>query len=201
MATISTPVYPRPRLRILRVVAVLSVILLAVLGICVWLYSVARSSLPQLDGKLRMPGLSAQVTVVRDAHGAPTIDAANFDDLFFAQGFVSAQDLLFQMDGTRRFAAGELAEVFGEKFLEHDRQQRNLGLRVAARKMTESWSAESRSHFEAYARGVNAYIEGHRNRLPLEFRVLRYSPRPWTPEDSELIGVQMVEDLSTSPRH
>lgn len=201
MATISTPVYPRPRLRILRVVAVLSVILLAVLGICVWLYSIARSALPQLDGRLRVPGLSAPVTVIRDAHGAPTIDAANFDDLFFAQGYVTAQDRLFQMDGTRRFAAGELAEVFGEKFLEHDRQQRNLGLRVAARKMTESWSAESRSHFEAYARGVNAYIEGHRNRLPLEFRVLRYSPRPWTPEDSELIGVQMVEDLSTSPRH
>ena len=201
MATISTPVYPRPRLRILRVVVVLSVVLLTVLGICVWLYSIARSALPQLDGRLRVPGLSAPVTVIRDARGAPTIDAANFDDLFFAQGYVTAQDRLFQMDGTRRFAAGELAEVLGEKFLEHDRQQRILGLRVAARKMTESWSTEDRSHFEAYARGVNAYIEAHRNRLPLEFRILRYSPRPWTPEDSELIGVQMVEDLSTSPRH
>src|SRR5271157_2298131 len=114
MATTNTPLHPRPRLRILRIVAVgLSVTFLATLGMCLWFYSVARSSLPQLDGTLRLPGISAQVTVVRDAHGAPTIDATNFDDLFFAQGFVTAQDRLFQMDGMRRFAGGELAEVFG----------------------------------------------------------------------------------------
>ncbi len=148
-----------------------------------------------------MAGLSAPVTVVRDVHGAPTIDAANFDDLFFAQGYVTAQDRLFQMDGMRRFAAGELAEVFGGEFVEHDRQQRILGLREVAQKTIASLPAEDRSHFEAYARGVNAYIETHRSRLPLEFRILRYSPRPWSPEDSALIGVQMVEDLSTSPRH
>jgi penicillin amidase len=141
------------------------------------------------------------VTIIRDTHGAPTINAANFDDLFFAQGYVTAQDRLFQMDGMRRFAAGELAEVFGGEYVEHDRQQRILGLRVSARKMMGTLPAEDRSHFEAYARGVNAYIEAHRQRLPLEFRVLRYSPRPWMPEDSALIGVQMVEDLSTSPRH
>ena len=160
----------------------------------------ARSALPLLDGKLRVSGLSAPVTVIRDTHGAPTIDAANFDDLFFAQGYVTAQDRLFQMDGTRRFAAGELAEVFGGEYLEHDRQQRILGLKLIARKMIEIASAEDRSHFEAYARGVNAYIESHRDRLPLEFRILRYFPRPWTPEDSELIGAQMAEDLSTGPR-
>ncbi|HWY59532.1 MAG TPA: penicillin acylase family protein [Terriglobales bacterium] len=161
----------------------------------------ARSALPQIDGRLRVAGLSAPVTVIRDAHGAPTIDAANFNDLFFAQGYVTAQDRLFQMDGMRRFAAGELAEVFGGVFIEHDRQQRILGLKVVARKTIESLSAADRSHFEAYARGVNAFVEAHRNRLPLEFRILRYSPQPWTPEDSALIGVQMVEDLSTSPRH
>jgi len=202
MATFSTPVYPRPRLRILRIVAfLLGAVLLAGFGICAWFYSMARSALPQLDGKVRVVGLSAPVTVIRDAHGAPTIAAANFGDLFFAQGYVTAQDRLFQMDGTRRFAAGELAEVFGGDYVEYDRQQRILGLRVVARKTVESLSAEDRSRFEAYARGVNAYIESHRDRLPLEFRVLRYSPRPWTPEDSALVGVQMVEDLSTSPRH
>jgi len=175
--------------------------LLVLAGGIIWFYSVARSALPQLDGQLRVPGLSQRVTVGRDAHGAPTIDAANLDDLFFAQGYVTAQDRLFQMDGMRRFAAGELAEVFGDKYVEHDRQQRILGLRVVARKTIETLSAEDRSHFEAYARGVNAYMETHRARLPLEFRILRYSPRPWAPEDSALIGVQMVEDLSTSPRH
>jgi len=197
----SSPSSPS-RFRLARLIFyLLALILLVVAGSVAWLYSVARSSLPQLDGTLRLPGLSAQVTVVRDGHGAPTIDAANFDDLFFAQGFVTAQDRLFQMDGMRRFAGGELAEVFGGDYVEHDRQQRILGLRVAARKTIEIASAEERAHFEAYARGVNAYIETHRDRLPLEFRILRYSPRPWTPEDSALIGAQMVEDLSTSPRH
>jgi len=179
----------------------LAMVLLVLAGGALWLYSIARSALPQLDGRLRVPGLSAPVTVIRDAHGAPTIDASNFDDLFFAQGYVTAQDRLFQMDGMRRFAAGELAEVFGGEYIEHDRQQRILGLRMVARKMLEISSAEDRSHFEAYARGVNVYIETHRNRLPLEFRILRYTPRPWTSEDSEVIGAQMAEDLSTSPGH
>src|SRR5271154_1664166 len=108
---------------------------------------------------------------------------------------------MFQMDGMRRFAAGELAEEFGGGYQGHDRPQRILGLRVVARKTIENLPAEERSHFEAYTRGVNAYIEAHRGRLPLEFRILRYSPRPWTPEDSALIGAQMVQDLSTSQRH
>jgi penicillin amidase len=202
MATVTSLAYPRPRLRILRVVAfVLSLILLAVLGLCGWFYSLARSALPQLDGRLRVLGLTAPVKVIRDGHGSPVIDAANLNDLFFAQGYVTAQERLFQMDGMRRFAAGELSEVFGSDYLEHDRQQRILGLKVVAQKTVEALPTEDRSRFEAYARGVNAYLEAHRDRLPLEFRMLRYSPRPWTPEDSTLIGVQMVEDLSSSPRH
>src|SRR5580698_6550913 len=201
MATISTPVYPRPRLRILRIIGFVLVLLLLIgLGICAWFYSVARSALPQLDGKVRVAGLSAPVRVIRDAYGAPTIEAANFDDLFFAQGYVTAQDRLFQMDGMRRFAGGALSEILGSEFVKHDRQQRILGLRAMAKKTAENTPPETRSHFEAYARGVNAYIETHRDRLPLEFRILRYSPQPWTPEDSMVIGMQMVEDLSTSPR-
>jgi penicillin G amidase len=202
MATVTSLAYPRPRLRILRVVAfVLSLILLALVGLCGWFYSLARSALPQLDGRLRVLGLTAPVKVIRDGHGAPVIDAANLNDLFFAQGYVTAQERLFQMDGMRRFAAGELSEVFGSDYLEHDRQQRILGLKVVAQKTVVTLPTEDRSRFEAYARGVNAYLEAHRDRLPLEFRILRYSPRPWTPEDSTLIGVQMVKDLSPSPRH
>jgi penicillin amidase len=179
----------------------LAIVLLVMAGSAVWFYSMARSALPQLDGRLPIAGLSASVTVNRDTHGIPTIDATNFDDLFFVQGYVTAQDRLFQMDGMRRFAGGELAEILGRGYLKHDRQQRILGLNVAAHNTIAILPPEDRSHFEAYARGVNAYIEGHRDRLPLEFRLLRYSPRPWTPEDSALIGAQMVEDLSTSPRH
>ena len=201
MAT-STPVHFRPRSRIPRALAlVLGLLLLTGLCLSAWLYSVARSALPQIDGSLQVPGLAAPVTVTRDERGAPTIQASNLKDLFFAQGYVTAQDRLFQMDGMRRLAAGELSEIVGESSLRHDRQQRILGLRVAARKTMEIISAEDRSRFEAYARGVNAYIASHRDRLPIEFRILRYSPRPWTTEDSGLIAAYMVQDLSTTPRH
>ena len=180
--------------------SLLGLLVLAALGIIGWFYSMARSALPQLDGTLGVSGLGAPVTVTRDAHGVPTIAAATLEDLFFAQGYVTAQDRLWQMDILRRFAAGDLAEIIGPDLIDHDRQQRILGLRVAARKAVEVASTEDRLYFAAYAKGVNAYLQSHRTRLPLEFRILGYSPRPWMPEDSMLVAVQMVEDLSASPR-
>ena len=203
MAT-SVLIEPRSRTRLSHVILyVVGALLLLALTILGGLYSVARSALPQLDGNLQVAGLTAPVTILRDNHGIPTIDAANVDDLFFAQGYVTAQDRLFQMEGMRRYAAGELAEVVGPDVLEHDRQQRILGMRLAARKTIETISADDRARLEAYARGVNAFIESHRDRLPIEFRIphiLHYSPKPWTPEDSALIGAYMVQELSTTPR-
>ena len=201
MATTTTSVStPLRRSRVGRALAfILIAALVVAVGALVWAYSVARSALPQLDGTLKVHGLSAPVTVIRDEHGVPTINAASLDDLFFAQGFVTAQDRLWQMDMMRRFAAGEISEILGDEFLPHDREKRILGLKVAARKALEVSSARNRDHFEAYARGVNAYIELHRDRLPIEFRILRYAPRPWTPEDSTLIASQMVKDLNHYP--
>ncbi len=199
MAT-SVLIEPRSRTRLFHVILyVAGALLLLALTILGWLYSVARSALPQLDGNLQVPGFTAPVTVLRDDHGIPTIEAASLNDLFFAQGYVTAQDRLFQMDGMRRYAAGELAEVVGPDVLEHDRQQRILGMRLAARKTIETISADDRARIEAYARGVNAFIESHRDHLPIEFRILRYSPKQWTPEDSALIGAYMVQELSTTP--
>src|ERR1700737_4771472 len=134
MATTTTPASPsRSQLPLRRILAFLSLaIVVATLGALAWMYSVAHSALPQLDGSVKVSGLSARVTVVRDQHGVPTIDAASFDDLFFAQGYVTAQDRLWQMDMMRRFAAGEISEILGDNFLKHDREQRILGLRVAA---------------------------------------------------------------------
>src|SRR5207245_10889456 len=96
-------------------------VLVAVLGAIAWFYSVARSALPQLEGTIRVPGLSAPVRVIRDSHGVPTIEAENLNDLYFAQGYVIAQDRLWQMAGMRRFAAGELAEALGSGLIERDR--------------------------------------------------------------------------------
>ncbi|MGB7608324.1 MAG: penicillin acylase family protein, partial [Candidatus Sulfotelmatobacter sp.] len=159
-------------------------------------YFVARSALPQLDGNLAVKGLSAPVKVTRDSHGVPAIEAATLEDLFLAQGYVTAQDRLWQMDIMRRFAAGELSEILGLDTLKIDREQRILGLRAAARKSLQAASARDRAYFDAYARGVNAFIESHESSLPIEFRILKYRPKPWQAEDSIVIANQMVKDLN-----
>jgi penicillin G amidase len=188
---------PRLRRRAFRIVAmILGVFLLLIIGLLVWGYLTARSALPQIDGQIQIRGLATPVSITRDAHGVPTIESSNLDDLYFAQGYVTAQDRLWQMDGMRRYAAGELSEILGADFVEHDREQRILGMRVAAHKTIEVASPENQKHFEAYARGVTAFIESHRDRLPLEFRILHFQPRPWTPEDSALIAGQMIQDLT-----
>ncbi len=174
----------------------LFVLLVLVLAVGGYGYLVARSALPQLDGQIQAKGLTGTVTVTRDAHGVPTIQAANFDDLFFAQGYVTAQDRLWEMDVIRRAASGELSEILGTETLEFDREQRILGLRAAARKSLEMADARNREFFEAYARGVNAYIDSRRDKLPIEFHLLRYSPKPWSPEDSVVVANQMVKDLN-----
>ena len=173
----------------------LTVILLA-LGVAAYAYFVAHSALPQLDGSIKVKGLSAAVKVTRDGHGVPAIEAATLEDLFFAQGYVTAQDRLWQMDVMRRFGSGELSEILGEDTLKIDREQRILGMRAAARKSLQMASARDHSYFEAYARGVNAFIASHGSRLPIEFRILKYQPKPWQAEDSIVIANQIVKDLN-----
>jgi penicillin amidase len=184
------PLFPRLLL------AFVLAILLILLGAGVYLYHVARSALPQLDGTLPTQGLSAPVTIVRDTRGLPTIGARTLDDLFFAQGYVTAQDRLWQMDIMRRFAAGDMAEILGPALVQHDREQRIIGLKEVARKAVTSLSARDRAYFEDYARGVNAFLEAHLDRLPIEFRLLGYRPKPWTIEDSIVIGARLVQDLN-----
>jgi penicillin amidase len=195
LAEISPPKsHPSPVLRVLLwLVLAVSLILAVAVG---YAYYVAHSALPQLDGQVRVGGLSAPVTVTRDSHGVPAIDAASLEDLFFAQGYVTAQDRLWQMDIMRRYGSGELSEILGEDTLKLDREQRILGLRAAARKALEMANTRDRSFFEAYARGVNGYIASHANHLPIEFRILHYRPKPWLAEDSVVIANSMVKDLN-----
>jgi penicillin amidase len=100
------------------------------------------------------------------------------------------------MDVMRRFGAGELSEILGKDTIKIDREQRILGLRAAAGKSLSLASPRDRSYFDAYARGVNAFIDAHQNRLPIEFRILKYRPKPWQAEDSIVIANQMVKDLN-----
>jgi penicillin G amidase len=195
LAEIGTPAARRsPKKRFLLWFCVAVIVLLA--GLAGYAFYVARAALPQLDGRMQINGLSAVVTVTRDSHGVPTIAAANLEDLFFAQGYVTAQDRLWQMDVIRRAGSGELSEIIGADTLKLDREQRILGLRATARKSLAMARPRDRSFFEAYARGVNAYIADHRNHLPIEFHILGYTPKPWLPEDSVVIANQMVKDLN-----
>jgi penicillin G amidase len=187
--------------RLRRTLLLVLIAVVALIGsAAVMLIGYIHSPLPPLDGTISVKGLSGPVSVTRDRHGVPTIDAANLRDLFFAQGYITAQDRLFQMDILRRAASGELSEIVGKATITHDRQQRILGIRATAERGIGALRVEDRQFFDNYAQGVNAYINTHRRNLPLEFRILGYSPKPWTAEDSVLIAYQMVETLSTSPQ-
>jgi penicillin G amidase len=181
-------------LRILQRSAIsLLLVLLLVGGAGVlWLRSVTKAALPVIDGDLHLAGLSAPVVVRRDAHGVPHIDAATQEDLFFAQGYVTAQDRLWQMDVLRRSANGELAEVMGGSLVRHDTVQRVFQFRKTAQRVYANLAGADRARLDAYARGVNQFIAQHPHMLPPEFVLLHYRPKPWSGADSLSIGVAMM---------
>jgi penicillin amidase len=168
-------------------------LVLAVTGV----YAGARRSLPQIAGSLQLAGLNAPVTVYRDQWGVPHIEAQNSHDLYMAQGFVTAQDRLWQMDLTRRAAAGRLSEEMGAGLVNTDKFLRSLMLRPAAERSVAALSPEGQAALAAYADGVNAFIDqaAAAHRLPPEFTLLGYQPEHWTPVDSTSIGKYMAYDL------
>ncbi|WP_419806146.1 penicillin acylase family protein [Terriglobus sp.] len=196
-----TPTAYRRRRRNRRIAIAALALIFLLLGTAVaarlWLRHAIRAGAPEIDGSLHVAGLSAPVTVRRDAYGIPHIQAATEDDLLLAQGYITAQDRLWQMDMLRRHAAGELAEVLGSSMLEHDRTQRFLQLRAVADNGVNTLDPSELHALQQYAKGVNAAIAAA-DPLPAEFRLLGYTPRPWTPRDSLLVGFAMAEDLSTS---
>jgi penicillin amidase len=153
--------------------------------------------LPQTSGTIQMP-VAQRVTIARDALGVPHITAASEDDVYFAQGYVTAQDRLFQMDGLRRLAAGDLSEIAGPGALDLDRDSRRLRMRRVAEAAYASLPPQDRAPMAAYARGVNQFIETHLHALPVEFTLLGYNPRPWSAVDTILIGLHMYRDLTTT---
>jgi len=186
--------------RTLAILFPLAILLIAAafIGGRFWTRKAMHDSLPQIDGTVAIAGLSAPVTVQRDAHGVPHIHAATLDDLILAQGYVTAQDRLWQMDILRRHAAGELAEILGPSLIPHDRAQRILQVRTAADRAVASLSPDQLHWFQRYSQGVNDSISAQSSHLPIEFRILRYQPAQWTPRDSILVGLAMFQDLTNS---
>jgi penicillin amidase len=172
----------------------IAVLLVALAGAAFWF---AWRPLPQTSGEVAAP-IAARATVSRDVLGVPHISAASWEDAIFLQGYVTAQDRMWQMDALRRLAAGELAEVIGPSALDQDRESRRLRLSRIAEEQVKNLTPETKAVFAAYARGVNYYLETHRSQLPLEFTLLNYSPRPWRMEDTLLAALQMFRMLTTS---
>ena len=159
-------------------------------------YGTLRASLPKLDGTIRAAGLAAPVRIARDALGVATIEAANRTDLAFGTGFAHGQDRFFQMDLSRRLAAGELAELFGKLALDQDRKTRLFRLRSVARAVLAQADRSQRALLESYARGVNAGLASLGSR-PWEYWVLGERPEGWQPEDTLLVEYAMWWDLQS----
>ena len=176
----------------------IAVALLLAAALAVGYWFVCRP-LPQTSGTLRAP-IAQKARVVRDSLGVPHISAGTIEDALFLQGYVTAQDRLWQMDILRRLAAGRLAEVFGAAALESDREARRLRMEHLAEDHYRALAASDRAMLAAYARGVNFFLETHRRRLPIEFTLLGYDPRPWRVVDSILVYLQIYRTLTESWR-
>ncbi len=195
-----TPWLSRPRWVRWTAYASIALVLLVVSGGIAAVRTV-RASLPQTSGTLDVSGLDDEVRVLRDDAGVPQVYASTSHDLFFAQGFVQAQDRFFEMDVRRHLTAGRLSELFGPTTLDADKVVRALGWRRIAEREVARLDPETQAFLEAFSAGVNAYI---RDRSPgdlsLEYTVLSlggldYAPERWTPVDSVAWLKAMAWDL------
>ena len=173
---------------------------IAVLALAATVWLLVYRPLPRLDGTLPLPGLKADVTVERDNWGVPHIRAASEEDMAEAQGYVVAQDRLWQMDLLRRAGRGQLSEILGSATIEVDKDFRRLNFARAAQRDVEQMNPEGRKLLDAYARGVNQYIREHHDRLAMEFTLLQYKPQPWQASDSLIIAGYMYRTLADT-RH
>jgi penicillin amidase len=138
----------------------------------------------QTSGTLHIQGLHKPVEIITDTYGVPHIYAQTEDDLFFAQGYVHAQERLWQMESNRRLCSGRLSEVVGDVLLETDRFCRRLGMHRSAAEEVTRLSTASMRILDAYARGVNTFIAYNEGKLPVEFTLLHFQPEPWKPADT-----------------
>ena len=163
-----------------------------------FLRNLVVKSFPVTNGTVTVNGIHDVVDVARDEYGVPHILANNEDDLMFAAGYVQAQDRLWQMDLGRRIGEGRLSEVFDTATVRTDKLFRTLGFPQLAETLYENLHPESRKILEDYAAGVNAFIDSHKGRYPIEFDMLNYEPEPWKPQHSLLLARLMAWELNFS---
>src|SRR3990170_3953558 len=160
------------------------------------LTSMGRRRLPTIAGTLTLPGLGAPVEVLRDRWGVPHLYAKSERDVYMAQGYVHAQDRLWQMELNRRTANGRLSEVFGALALDTDRTALTFGFRRLGQADWDRAEPVMRQAIEAYTAGVNAYLTSSEYRAPVEFTLIGLKPQPWTTDDSMAFSRVMIWQLS-----
>ena len=170
-------------------IAVTLALMLAVAGVVLFFWF--RTSLPQLDGTVAVAGLEKPVSIVRDKRGVPHIYAGTENDAWFALGYVHAQDRLFQMEMQRRIGQGRLAEAIGAPGLRIDRMFRTLGLYGRAQDSVKHLAPDHLAALEAYAAGVNRWLEARKGTLPPEFNLIGLDFEPWRPADTLVWGKLM----------
>jgi len=176
-------------------VVVVGLVILLMIGIRVFF----RLPLPDYGGTVKLEGLVSEVEVRFDPYGVPHIFAENNDDLFFAQGYITARERMFQMDMTRLAGRGELSTLFGEITVSLDKLTKTLGFYRLARSEVPQLSEECRDAIAAYTRGVNAYLDTLKH-LPREYVFLRAGPDRWVPEDTVVCGTVMAYSLTRSKK-
>ena len=154
--------------------------------------------LPTIDGEFRLLGIDQRAEVLRDSYGIPHVYAQTAHDLFYLQGYVTAQDRLFQMDLYRRAGEGRLAEVLGDAALDSDKQFRTFGLERVAVQEFRLLRPDTIQNLTAYADGVNKFLEGHGDSLPIEFVILGYRPGLWSVVDSIVVAKLQAYDAANN---
>jgi penicillin G amidase len=186
---------PLKRSTVVKIVGLLVTVFLVIPF--VFLFILLSGSKPDLDGTVKAPGLGASVSIARDSLGVPTILASTRADLAYGLGYAHGQDRFFQMDLSRRLAAGELSQIFGQIALAQDRQARLFRFRNVAQQVLAQATPEQREQIEAYSRGVNAGLMSLRNR-PWEYIALQATPAEWKAEDTVLVPYAMWWDLQAN---
>ncbi len=181
-----------------RVLIIASVILALVAIPAIFIASKVFAPIPDYRGNITIPGLNNNVTVYYDQYAIPHIKANSEEDLFFAQGYLTARERLFQMDVTRLAGRGELSSLFGDKTVDKDRYLKTIGIYRMAKRGYASMDERTQRILQAYSRGINAYIDS--GTLPLEYVILRSDPGYWVPEDSVAAALLMSYSLTRSKK-
>lgn len=176
-------------------IGILSILFFLIIALIIFGNIIIRKSWPKINGKITINGIQEPVEIIRDKFGVPQIYAKNYKDLLFSQGYVHAQDRLWQMEIDRRLCKGTFSEFIGSATIDLDRYMRTIGLYRGAVQSYEILDPTTKEYLNAYASGVNAFINSSKNHLPIEYTIFGFKPEPWTPIDTiawtNMLSLQM----------